>query len=541
MNRTACVSCTGTAFSAFGQACAPCSAPNVVNMNRTTCSACLAGTGPNQDRDACTRCYGNTHAVTGSCEECFPGKAANPQKTQCEDVGQLTELLTDMSVVEDIIGENSSTNLLVQTTLGLKSDLPLSGSAAYHTFAQGCVQDLASALDLPAAQLTVTTSYGDVGRRRVQSSSGSSVDKIFIVIDSPDAASLLRDLVEQLQDQTSMLRTSTTIGAMVDPDQIPTFDFVCPVAMIRAAGDLHCASCGGVEVPNLDQSACIECSEGTIPSADRTACVCASDSYSVEELPIIRCIDLAFDPMLPTLNASASGCISCAASGDCVTCSSTGVTLNEGYQFLDSSAAVEINWHAFKCPTKSACPEQDLRPVATGVPNNASSAKVNAAPCMTGSTGHLCGICADGWKKGPAGSCSPCDESNGGWLNPLLLIPAAIAGVYIALRTLLTAKRQKRIKALGAAKELFADIDVDQSGEITRDELRQGLSLLYGANLMEETVAALIEQIDLDHDGRIDEHEFVAWLEHSRSGMQVNPAFSLWLFVYMSSRLIQDG
>ena len=125
MNRTACVSCTGTVFSAFGQACAPCSAPNVVNMNRTTCSACLAGTGPNQDRDACTRCYGNTHAVTGSCEECFPGKAANPQKTQCEDVGQLTELLTDMYVVEDIIGENSSTNLLVQTTLGLKSDLPL--------------------------------------------------------------------------------------------------------------------------------------------------------------------------------------------------------------------------------------------------------------------------------------------------------------------------------------------------------------------------------------------------------------------------------
>ena len=108
----------------------------------------------------------------------------------------------------------------------------------------------------------------------------------------------------------------------------------------------------------------------------------------------------------------------------------------------------------------------------------------------------------------------------------MLLIPAAIAAVYVALRTLLTAKRQKRIKALGAAKELFADIDTDQSGEITRDELRQGLSLLYGVNLTEETVAALIEQIDLDHDGLVDEHEFVAWLEHSRSGMQVS-LFSL--------------
>jgi len=169
-----------------------------------------------------------------------------------------------------------------------------------------------------------------------------------------------------------------------------------------------------------------------------------------------------------------------------------------------------------------------------------ASRKVNAAPCTAGSTGYLCGICTGGWKKGPAGSCSPCDESNGGWLNPLLLIPAAIAAAYVALRTLLTAKRQKRIKALGAAKELFADIDTDQSGEITRDELRQGLSLLSGVNLTEETVAALIEQIDLDHDGLVDEHEFVAWLEHSRSGMQVSPFLS-GMFSVFTSQLIQGG
>jgi Ca2+-binding EF-hand superfamily protein len=65
-------------------------------------------------------------------------------------------------------------------------------------------------------------------------------------------------------------------------------------------------------------------------------------------------------------------------------------------------------------------------------------------------------------------------------------------------------------------------MDVDGSGEITREELREAVTLLAGEDTKETTVAALIDEIDIDHDGSVNEHEFVAWLEHSKSRLQVS-------------------
>ena len=48
----------------------------------------------------------------------------------------------------------------------------------------------------------------------------------------------------------------------------------------------------------------------------------------------------------------------------------------------------------------------------------------------------------------------------------LLSIAALIS--YVALRKLLTFKRQKREKALGGALQMFGELDTDSSGTITR-------------------------------------------------------------------------
>ena len=100
----------------------------------------------------------------------------------------------------------------------------------------------------------------------------------------------------------------------------------------------------------------------------------------------------------------------------------------------------------------------------------------------------------------------------------LLSIAAVIA--YVALRKLLTFKRQKREKALGKAREMFGELDTDGSGEITRDEMQASLTLLQGAEMSEDTAIRLIEAIDIDHSGDVDEHEFVAWMELNTSQLK---------------------
>ena len=43
--------------------------------------------------------------------------------------------------------------------------------------------------------------------------------------------------------------------------------------------------------------------------------------------------------------------------------------------------------------------------------------------------------------------------------------------------------------------------------------MQANLTLLQGAEMSEETAARLIEAIDIDHSGDVDEHEFEAWME----------------------------
>jgi hypothetical protein len=107
-------------------------------------------------------------------------------------------------------------------------------------------------------------------------------------------------------------------------------------------------------------------------------------------------------------------------------------------------------------------------------------------------------------------------------MNPLLLLPLAVVVLYVTLRKFSGRKRKKRTKELGAAKALFAEMDIDGSGEISREELREAVTLLVGEDATLETIASLVDAIDIDHNGSVNEHEFVAWLEHNTTRLKVS-------------------
>ena len=55
---------------------------------------------------------------------------------------------------------------------------------------------------------------------------------------------------------------------------------------------------------------------------------------------------------------------------------------------------------------------------------------------------------------------------------------------------------------------------------LCRDELRANLTLLQGVEMSEDTAIRLIEAIDIDHSGDVDELEFVAWMELNTSQLK---------------------
>ena len=153
----------------------------------------------------------------------------NIERTRCEDVGQLTQALTDLSVVEDVVGSNASTNLLVRATLQVSSRLPY-GSDASKYFIRRSAEDLASALGIETGQLKIfmTAEQEGASRRRAQSINNTIM---VVVVDSSSSAAALRELVKQLNNLNSPLFRTSTAGTSLIPGQTPTFDFVCPEGM----------------------------------------------------------------------------------------------------------------------------------------------------------------------------------------------------------------------------------------------------------------------------------------------------------------------
>ncbi|MBA0607236.1 hypothetical protein Godav_019572 [Gossypium davidsonii] len=80
----------------------------------------------------------------------------------------------------------------------------------------------------------------------------------------------------------------------------------------------------------------------------------------------------------------------------------------------------------------------------------------------------------------------------------------------MALRVIAQRLSEEEIAGL---KEMFKMIDADNSGQITYDELKEGLKR-FGANLAESEFRALMQAADINNSGTIDYEEFVTATLH---------------------------
>ena len=132
---------------------------------------------------------------------------------------------------------------------------------------------------------------------------------------------------------------------------------------------------GEVEIPNEEQAACQACPAGTKASDDRTHCVCEAGFYDNAQLPTISCFDMDFYRASVTANSSTTT-TSCRACPHCMDCSTEQPKLLADFQFLTADAPVMEARTAFKCPVRSACPEQAL--AATTPQNDTDEARLIA-------------------------------------------------------------------------------------------------------------------------------------------------------------------
>ncbi|GAB2230165.1 hypothetical protein Droror1_Dr00014422 [Drosera rotundifolia] len=80
----------------------------------------------------------------------------------------------------------------------------------------------------------------------------------------------------------------------------------------------------------------------------------------------------------------------------------------------------------------------------------------------------------------------------------------------MALRVIAESLSEEEIAGL---KEMFRMIDTDNSGQITFDELKEGLKK-FGANLEESEIRHLMQAADVDNNNTIDYGEFIAAMLH---------------------------
>ncbi|CAN0927449.1 Calcium-dependent protein kinase 20 [Linum grandiflorum] len=80
----------------------------------------------------------------------------------------------------------------------------------------------------------------------------------------------------------------------------------------------------------------------------------------------------------------------------------------------------------------------------------------------------------------------------------------------IAIRVIAESMSEEEIAGL---REMFKMIDTDNSGNITLEELKNGLDKV-GANLKESEIVGLMQAADIDNSGTIDYGEFIAAMIH---------------------------
>lgn len=203
------------------------------------------------------------------------GCCHSDDKAKCSEMSQ-SDQITDVDVVTDIIAGNAS-NLQPQVSFAMRVDEGVftRGSDAYNAFSTTFKKDLAAALGISVSDVTITSivsaqGASSAGRRRRMQTAATGVVKF--IIGAPNAGGVLAELARQLETPGSALRSNSSITSTRIASATPTFELVCPDALIRPTGSLTCISCPVGEVPASGRATCKACAVPTVPNAAGTGC-----------------------------------------------------------------------------------------------------------------------------------------------------------------------------------------------------------------------------------------------------------------------------
>ena len=320
-------------------------------------------------------------------------------------------------------------------------------------------------------------------------------------------------------------------------------DFVCPAGTFCAVMDcggqnstandcLQCAaghvgtdglSCALCTQPNMisndEHTACVPCSASTTPVIDRSRCVCdiSQKQYNATGMHV-HCFDNDYSvKSVQIVNSLSESCQTCPS---CLDCSNGSIALKTGYQaLLDTANKTHRHYVALRCPIESSCLSQPL--IAPLALSELQLGQVVARPtqsCQVGARGRLCADCEPGYGHGAAGPCIECVAGSAMWWLWAIGIVAIIGLVYAILQRVMTKKRKKRQKRQEDAGVLFRYLASKDSDSTEGSISRSTLVVEFVEQGMSKAIAQeVVETIDIDHSGDVDENEFVAWMQQSRS------------------------
>lgn len=156
-----------------------------VGLDGKSCLPCQPGTEPSLDKTRCDTCTGNSASQTGICQSCDSGRAANQNKTSCNDVAE--SALTDASAAADVL---ESSNMNPQIELGMNVDAAEALKKGLATLKTELAAELAAALNIKPTELLVISIKVDGQRRRTQTKAA----KVDIVISAANTSQVVRDL-----------------------------------------------------------------------------------------------------------------------------------------------------------------------------------------------------------------------------------------------------------------------------------------------------------------------------------------------------------
>ncbi len=288
--RTACLPCTGTTYSSFGNECVECAAPLIVNSRRSTCSPCSAGTGPNAEATGCVDCTAGWYSTFGVCTECDSPRVVTSDRagclepsvcaagTECNEPGGCADQST---CTECPTGTVSVSGGWCQAC----SDAGKVANSA-NTFCEACLPGSAPRDDRSACEQCTGTTYSSFGVECTTCEAPNIVDAA----------------------HTSCLSCTAGTG----PNGIRTACSPCEGATFSTMG--QCQNCTTPNVVDTNKITCGPCPSGRGPNSERDGCVdCQINEYSNVFSTDGRCQRCPEGQYPKTVAGYRSGCDFCPA------------------------------------------------------------------------------------------------------------------------------------------------------------------------------------------------------------------------------------